>query len=105
MAASLTKSGPSKSGNPCARLTALCVLASSATVYGPTASGMVDESAPANPANHYAISKYARDKRADLLVVNSPSTHLNLLDRIFTHDIEYVLADLPCDLLIVHSRV
>lgn len=53
----------------------------------------------------YAISKYAKDKRADLLVINSPDTHLNLLDRIFTHDIEYIFAHLPCNLLIVHSRV
>jgi nucleotide-binding universal stress UspA family protein len=53
----------------------------------------------------YAIGKYAREKRADLLVINSPDTHLNLLDRIFAHDIEYILADLPCNLLIVHSRV
>lgn len=53
----------------------------------------------------YAISKYARDKKADLLVINSPDTQLNLLDRIFAHDIEYILADLPCNVLIVHSRV
>jgi nucleotide-binding universal stress UspA family protein len=53
----------------------------------------------------YAISKYAREKKADLLVMNSPDTHLNLLDRIFTHDIEYILADLPCNVLIVHSRI
>ncbi len=53
----------------------------------------------------YAISKYARDKKADLLVINSPDTNLTLLDRIFTHDIEYILADLPCDVLIVHSRI
>lgn len=53
----------------------------------------------------YAISKFAKTKKADLLVVNSPDTQLNLLDRIFTHDIEYVLADLPCNVLIVHSRV
>lgn len=53
----------------------------------------------------YAISKYARDKKADLLVINSPDTHLNVFDRIFTHDIEYILADLPCNVLIVHSRV
>lgn len=53
----------------------------------------------------YAISKYARDKKADLLVINSPDTQLNLLDRIFTHDIEYILADLPTNVLIVHSRV
>lgn len=53
----------------------------------------------------YAISKYAKDKKADILVINSPDTNLNFLDRIFTHDIEYILAHLPCNLLIVHSRV
>ncbi|HEX8517135.1 MAG TPA: universal stress protein [Bacteroidia bacterium] len=53
----------------------------------------------------YAISKYASDRKADLLVINSPDTHLNLFDRIFTHDIEFILADLPCNVLIVHSRV
>lgn len=53
----------------------------------------------------YAISRYARDKKADLLIINSPDTHLNLLDRIFTHDIEYILADLPCNVLIIHSRI
>lgn len=53
----------------------------------------------------FAVSKYARDKKADLLVINSPDTHLTVLDRIFTHDIEYILADLPCDVLIVHSRI
>lgn len=53
----------------------------------------------------YAISKFAKDKKADLLVINSPDTNLSLIDRIFTHDIEYILADLPCNLLIVHSRV
>lgn len=53
----------------------------------------------------YAISTYAKSKGADLLVINSPDIHLNLLDRIFTHDIEYVLQDLPCNVLIVHSRL
>ncbi len=53
----------------------------------------------------YAISKYAKDKKADLLVINSPDTNLNLFDRIFTHDIEFILAELPCNVLIVHSRV
>lgn len=53
----------------------------------------------------YAISKYAKDRKADLLVINSPDTHLNLFDRIFTHDIEFILANLPCNVLIVHSRV
>lgn len=53
----------------------------------------------------YVISNFARQHQADLLVLNSPDTKLNLLDRVFPHDIEFALADLPCDLLIVHSRV
>lgn len=53
----------------------------------------------------YAVRQYAETKKADLLVINSPDTHLTFLDRIFAHDIEYILADLPCNLLIVHSRV
>jgi nucleotide-binding universal stress UspA family protein len=52
----------------------------------------------------YVISNFARENKADLLVLNSPDTKLNLLDRVFPHDIEYALADLPCDLLIVHSK-
>ena len=53
----------------------------------------------------YAIRQYAETKKADLLVINSPDMHLTLFDRIFTHDIEYILAHIPCNLLIVHSRV
>lgn len=53
----------------------------------------------------FAIRSYAENKKADLLVINSPDTQLNILDRIFTHDMEYILEDLPCDVLIVHSRV
>ena len=52
----------------------------------------------------YAISNYAKTKNYELLVINSPDTHLGIFDRIFTHDIEHILADLPCNLLIVHSR-
>jgi nucleotide-binding universal stress UspA family protein len=53
----------------------------------------------------YAISKFAKDNKADLLIINSPDVQLSFVDRIFTHDIEYILADLPCNLLIIHSRV
>jgi nucleotide-binding universal stress UspA family protein len=53
----------------------------------------------------YVITQYAREHNADVLVLNSPDTQLNFIDRVFPHDIEYALADLPCDLLIVHSRI
>ena len=53
----------------------------------------------------FTIGQYAQEMNADLLVVNSPDHHMNIFDRIFTHDLEYMLADLPCNMLIVHSRV
>lgn len=52
----------------------------------------------------HSIGQYARAHHTDLLVVNSPDHSLSIFDRIFTHDIEYLLSDLPCNLLIVHSR-
>ena len=48
----------------------------------------------------YSIGHYAKVKRADLLVMNAP-TKSGLLDRIFPHDIEYILSELPTDVLIV----
>jgi len=48
----------------------------------------------------YSIGHYAKVKRADLLVMNAPSK-TSILDRIFLHDIEYILTELPTDVLIV----
>lgn len=48
----------------------------------------------------YSIGHYAEVVRADLLVMNAPD-HTGLLDRIFPHDIEYILSDVPTDLLII----
>ena len=48
----------------------------------------------------YSIGHYAKVKRADLLVMNAPKK-LGLIDRIFPHDIEYILSELPTDVLIV----
>jgi len=48
----------------------------------------------------YSIGHYAKVKRADLLVMNAP-TKTTILDRIFPHDIEYILSELPTDVLIV----
>jgi nucleotide-binding universal stress UspA family protein len=48
----------------------------------------------------YSIGHYAQIARADLLVMNGPkkSTFLN---RFFPHDLEYILKELPTDVLIV----
>lgn len=53
----------------------------------------------------FAIRQYAEAKKTDLLVINSPDTKYGIIDRIFTHDMEYILEDLPCNVLIIHSRV
>lgn len=48
----------------------------------------------------YSIGHYARVVRADLLIMNAPNK-TRLIDRIFPHDIEYILSELPTDVLIV----
>ena len=52
----------------------------------------------------FELSKFAQRKHADLLVVGAPQRRFSLFDRVFTHDQEYIFADLPCNLLIVHPR-
>ncbi|MFT5901903.1 MAG: nucleotide-binding universal stress UspA family protein [Bacteroidia bacterium] len=52
----------------------------------------------------YTIGHYAAANKADLLVMNSPNAKLGLMDRFFPHDLEYVLSDLPCCLMIVHQK-
>jgi nucleotide-binding universal stress UspA family protein len=52
----------------------------------------------------YSISHFAEVKKASLLVMNSPDNKLGFLDRFFPHDLEYVLSDMPCDLMIVHPK-
>lgn len=49
----------------------------------------------------YSIGHYAEVVRADLLVMNSPSK-ISFWDRLFPHDIEHILTELPTDVLIVH---
>ncbi|MEB8328298.1 universal stress protein [Flavobacteriaceae bacterium KMM 6897] len=51
----------------------------------------------------YSIGHYAEVVRADLLVMNEPSKS-TIFDRIFPHDIEYILSDLPTDLLIIRNQ-
>ena len=48
----------------------------------------------------YSIGHYAQISRADLLVMNAP-TKMNFWDRLFPHDIEHILTELPTDVLIL----
>lgn len=52
----------------------------------------------------HCIKNFAKTKKSDLMVINSPDKSLGLMDRVFRHDMEHLLAELPCNLLIVHSR-
>lgn len=52
----------------------------------------------------FEVSKFAQRKQADWLVVGAPARRFRLLDRLFPHDLEYIFADMPCNLLIVHPR-
>jgi len=52
----------------------------------------------------FELAKFAQRKQADLLVVGAPPRRFSLFDRVFTHDQEYLFADLPCNLLIVNPR-
>lgn len=52
----------------------------------------------------YSIGHYAEVVRADLLVMNAPEK-TGVFDRIFPHDIEHILSDLPTDLLIIRERI
>ncbi|GAK92392.1 hypothetical protein JCM19298_2880 [Nonlabens ulvanivorans] len=48
----------------------------------------------------YSIGHFAQISRADLLVMNAPGK-MNFWDRLFPHDIEYILTELPTDVLII----
>ncbi|TBN03996.1 universal stress protein [Hyunsoonleella flava] len=48
----------------------------------------------------YSIGHYAQISRADLLIMNAPSK-MSFWDRLFPHDIEHILTELPTDVLIL----
>ena len=48
----------------------------------------------------YSIGHYAQISRADLLIMNGPSK-MTFWDRLFPHDIEHILTELPTDVLIL----
>jgi nucleotide-binding universal stress UspA family protein len=52
----------------------------------------------------FELTQFALRKQADLLVIGAPPRRLSFFDRVFPHDQEYIFADLPCNLLIVHPQ-
>lgn len=51
----------------------------------------------------FEISKFARRVEADLVVMAGAGKKLGFMDRILSHDMEYMLADIPTNLLIIHN--
>jgi len=52
----------------------------------------------------FELCKFVERKQADLLVVGAPPRRLSFFDRVFPHDLEYVFAELPCNLLVVNQQ-
>ena len=61
---------------------------------------IVIKSQPIFGTQGYSIGHYAQIARADLLVMNAP-TKMTFWDRLFPHDIEHILTELPTDVLII----
>lgn len=49
----------------------------------------------------FELMKFTKRVEADLLIVSAPEKKFDLFDRVFRHDLEYIFADLPCNLLVV----
>ena len=52
----------------------------------------------------FELARFAEKKHADLLVVGAPERRFHFFDRLFRHDLEYVFANMPSNLLIVHGK-
>lgn len=52
----------------------------------------------------FELSKFTQRKNADLLIVGASPRRFSIFDRVFPHDLEYIFADLPCNLLVVNPR-
>lgn len=52
----------------------------------------------------FELARFTERKEADLLVLGSPERRFSIFDRVFTHDTEYIFANLPCNLLVVNPR-
>lgn len=52
----------------------------------------------------FELAKFAERKQADLLIINAPQRKSSFFSRVFPNDLEYIFADLPCNLLVIHPK-
>ena len=50
------------------------------------------------------IADYARKYKADLLVLPAPTGSFTFINRVFRRETEFLLTDLPCNLLLLKDR-
>ena len=50
----------------------------------------------------YEVRKFVEKKEGDLLVVGAPARRFYFLDRVFKNDLEYLFADLPCNIMVIN---
>jgi len=46
------------------------------------------------------LVEFAREIKADLIIDAHPDVKISILDRLFPHDVEYILLNLPCNLML-----
>lgn len=51
----------------------------------------------------YELRKYARKSDIDLMVIGALENKLSFVDRLFMNNLEFIVEDIPCNLLIVKS--
>ncbi|UII28801.1 universal stress protein [Fulvivirga maritima] len=52
----------------------------------------------------FELANFCNRTKSDLLIVGAPNRKMGIFDRVFPHDLEYIFADLPCDILIVNPK-
>lgn len=52
----------------------------------------------------FELAKFAERKHADLLIVGASPRKFSFFDRVFPHDLEYIFANLPSSLLVIHPK-
>ena len=53
----------------------------------------------------YVAAHFAREQKADLLVMPSSNWHSHFLERLFPSDMEWVLREIPCNLWVIRERI
>ena len=71
--------------------------------YSPLSNGNYEVEQKEVDKNGFQISELVRSRNANLLIMNSPDTKLGFEGRFFSDELDFLISDLPSDILLVHS--